>query len=1067
MRSERSRQRGPRNGPRVQLSIFILKRALLLLICPAVLLPQTAREIPVLQPGDAVMQEYRAAWTLYQQGRLSEAITSLKALIARQKNYYRAYGTLIEAFERQQKLDEAEQYFHQLVSNEPANGMAEWALAGLAERTAKHAEAAAHATRCVTVAQELWPCYTMLGEAAWLSRRQWSDVEARTSELRGIRIPPLYLQAFLTAARVAAQAKSETRVEATRGLELAREAGDDDLEYYFLEILSGTRPAASGTRTGIDTWVNALQVAARLGDAQSYFDTANLLAESSADAGSLDAAYQYWNAIIPRLRELALEESLARALAAQGRVEALHRDLAVGVRNMIDAREHYRQAGALRSIAGASINIGDVLLDRGQYREAIHWYKEARNDNHTPYSPTLDGFALRGIGNAYGRIGEYLQALDYQHQSIREFEKDQRYDCVGASWGNIGALYVEMGSVREAIPSFRRALDAATRYEDGDLQEENLVNLGDAYLRLGQPTQAVVYLRQALQLAKGTTYPLVTSAGLRSMGVAENRLGHTALEIEWYCRALDLAKSSKLPVQEAEALELMGRSYARLNRNAEAKENFQQAIETADAVGSPEPALAARRGLASLARAEHKWHAAYDLLHSAIDRLEQMRATVPTPELRTSYLRDRAGVYEDMLDVLERLDGAEPSAGWAKAAFAYAERSRARAFVEMVAESRGQSQESGVVPIDATGAQGQAGDTAMLEFALGNHASLLWVITGKQFRMLRLPARAEIEKEVRAFRQQISTPPAPGADPAQWRTPARHLWTTLVGGAENEIARWTKWVIIPDGVLHYLPFETLISPAERCVMEDHTVVYAPSVSALNTLGQIPYTDPLRKELLAYGDPDFGTASGSLPALVRSVYRSAGMRLDPLPNTRREVRAIGALFPSASQKILVGRNATESSVKQEDLTQYRRLHFATHAFLDERSPSRSGVVLALHDPGGEDGVLRMNEILKLKLNADLVVLSACRTGLGTVVRGEGLVGLTRAFLYAGASRVVVSLWEVADAATADLMQSFYAAMRQSTSPAEALRSAKAKMLASDATVYRHPYYWAPFVVVGAQ
>jgi CHAT domain-containing protein len=236
---------------------------------------------------------------------------------------------------------------------------------------------------------------------------------------------------------------------------------------------------------------------------------------------------------------------------------------------------------------------------------------------------------------------------------------------------------------------------------------------------------------------------------------------------------------------------------------------------------------------------------------------------------------------------------------------------------------------------------------------------------------------------------------------------------------------------------------------------------------MSTLRQPVHSGAAKKELLAYGDPDFGAASGSLPAVVRSVYRSAGLRLDPLPNTRREVMAIGALFPAANQKVLVGPDATESSVKQEDLTQYRRLHFATHAFMDDHSPARSGVVLALHDPSGEDGVLRMGEILKLKLDADLVVLSACRTGLGTVVRGEGLVGLTRAFQYAGASRVVVSLWEVADAATADLMQSFYAAMGRGRSPAEALRSAKAKMLASGAAVYRHPYYWAPFVIAGLQ
>src|ERR1019366_3883878 len=140
MRSERSGQR----GPRFPIPILILRRALLLLICPAVLVPQAAREIPVLQQGDAAMPEYRAAWTLYHQGRFSEAIPSLKALIAREKSYYRAHGTLVDAFERQGKLEEAAQYFRQLAANEPSNGMAEWALAELASRRSKYVEAIPH-----------------------------------------------------------------------------------------------------------------------------------------------------------------------------------------------------------------------------------------------------------------------------------------------------------------------------------------------------------------------------------------------------------------------------------------------------------------------------------------------------------------------------------------------------------------------------------------------------------------------------------------------------------------------------------------------------------------------------------------------------------------------------------------------------------------------------------------------------------------------------------------------------------------------------------------------------------
>jgi CHAT domain-containing protein len=177
-----------------------------------------------------------------------------------------------------------------------------------------------------------------------------------------------------------------------------------------------------------------------------------------------------------------------------------------------------------------------------------------------------------------------------------------------------------------------------------------------------------------------------------------------------------------------------------------------------------------------------------------------------------------------------------------------------------------------------------------------------------------------------------------------------------------------------------------------------------------------------------------------------------------------VLEIANLYPRNQSKTYLGLAATEAAVKQEDLMGYRRIHFATHAVMDERIPARSGVVLSLVDTGKEDGVLRMPEIFNLDLDADLVVLSACQTGLGKLVRGEGMVGLTRAFLYAGARRVAVSLWEVNDLATADFMKSFYQNMK-GAAPAMALRDAKQAMIHGASPAYRHPYYWAPFVLTG--
>jgi CHAT domain-containing protein len=345
---------------------------------------------------------------------------------------------------------------------------------------------------------------------------------------------------------------------------------------------------------------------------------------------------------------------------------------------------------------------------------------------------------------------------------------------------------------------------------------------------------------------------------------------------------------------------------------------------------------------------------------------------------------------------------------------------------------------------------------AILEFALGERQSHLWVITGSAIRMIRLPPRGQIESAVGAYRATVARSSLDDVAAL-----ARHLYEMLLGAAEPMLGGERKILIAPDGILYYLPFEALSSKPGRFLVEDFTISYAPSVSVFASLRL--ERAPRAYDLLAYGDPVFSQAEA---VQMRSVYRSAGISLARLPNTKTEVEEIGALFPPTREKLRLGLEATEASVKAERLGAYRLIHFATHAVIDERVPARSGIVLSLVNTGREDGILRASEIFNLDLNADLVTLSACRTGLGKVVRGEGMIGLTRAILYAGASSVMVSLWEVNDLATPVLMRNFYAMLRAGQSVAEALREAKIRMIRSERPAHRHPHFWAPFITAGA-
>jgi len=365
--------------------------------------------------------------------------------------------------------------------------------------------------------------------------------------------------------------------------------------------------------------------------------------------------------------------------------------------------------------------------------------------------------------------------------------------------------------------------------------------------------------------------------------------------------------------------------------------------------------------------------------------------------------------------------------------------------------------------------------TALVEYSLGAEGSYAWLVTETDLAMVALPKQAEIERLVRDYRKEMATRPQGEAAFIRHYGRSEELYRILVEPLRSRLAKVRKLVIIPDGILHYLPFETLLyrqsqASGRHYLIEDFTMAYAPSASVLASLMKGgPRQGSGSRELLAYGDPAFRHGQFANPSsaeAVRGSYESRGLNLSPLPGTRDEVNGIAGLFPPAKVRKYLGSNATEESLKQEDLAVYRRIHFATHAIIDERIPSRSSIVLSLVDAGGEDGILQMNEIFNLPLDAEVVVLSACQTGLGRLVKGEGMVGLTRAFFYAGAARLVVSLWAVNDQATSEFMKSFYRHMKGGATPAESLRDAKLEMLHSDAAAYRHPYFWAPFVMVGS-
>lgn len=379
--------------------------------------------------------------------------------------------------------------------------------------------------------------------------------------------------------------------------------------------------------------------------------------------------------------------------------------------------------------------------------------------------------------------------------------------------------------------------------------------------------------------------------------------------------------------------------------------------------------------------------------------------------------------------------------------------------------------------------------TVMLSYSVGKKQTQLFVVApGRELEVKTLPVGEEaLRRDVESLRQLIDQARSKGSlgvEGLDWTS--RRLYRLLIQPAETSIAAGDRIVIVPDGPLHRLPFAALIrkrAPGKKSERSWqylvewrplHTVLSGSVYAELKERRRTTESGAAPFQWVAFGDPWFppqlaqGRPLESGEARLRSFSTRTGLQWERLPESRREVEKIAQLFPAASRQIYLDREATEEHAKALG-RQTRIVHFATHGFVDDHSPFDSGLVLAIPEhftEGTDNGLLQVWEIFEnVRLDADLVVLSACETGLGEIRGGEGIIGLTRAFQYAGARSVLASLWRVDDKATADLMERFYRHLRAGQPKAEALRSAQLELLRGEGKDAAAPFFWAALQLFG--
>ena len=857
--------------------------------------------------------------------------------------------------------------------------------------------------------------------------------------------------------------------------------------------------------------------------------------------------------------------------------------------------------------------LGAAYLRLGEKRKALDYLEQAMKifgEVHDLYRVST---TANNMGVTYDDLGEYHLALERYQQALalrRELEWPIGEALV---LSNIGLVHLNLGEYQKALDALRMALEINRSLDNRWNSAINLNNMAKVYASLGDRTRALQYFEEATEILRGVKDQWGLAHTLNYLGDIHAETGDYQKSLTFENEALSFARAAGDPDTEAAALNSIGSSYAKLGEREKAREQFERAVAIHRSAGNVRLLAGTLRNLGALYRSTREYDRAMQYLNEAFDisraihdrngeaaalaeiarvesdrgnlsnareraqealaAFENLRLGVMSPRLRASLFASVRELQELNLQVLMRLHAERPGEAFGAAVLRATEKGRARALLELLAESgteirrgvdaallgrereldrlisvkaeqqtrllNGKHTDSEAaamekeltaltveldqvqsriretsppyaaltqpLPLDVKDIQTKVldEDTVLLEYALGAEKSFLWAVTPHSVDIFDLPSRAEIESAARhvyellTARNQKPLKETPAARAARVRqadeaffSAAARVSSMLLGPAAAQIGN-KRLLIVGEGVLQYLPFAALPEPAPdgtakanpSPLIAKHEIITVPSASVVAVLRrETAGRKQAPKTLAVLADPVF-SADDARVAQQKNDTKAAAKEMAPadalrsasdvglqdfvrLRFSRSEADDIARMAPAEATFKALDFDASRETVLNSDLGQYRIVHFATHSLLNNEHPELSGVVLSLVDRAGrpQNGFLRLYDIYNLRLGSDLVVLSACQTALGGEIKGEGLIGLTRGFLYAGAPRVVATLWEIDDRTTAEVMKRFYEGMlARGERPAAALRAAQVAMWRTKG--WDAPYYWAAFTLQG--
>lgn len=847
-------------------------------------------------------------------------------------------------------------------------------------------------------------------------------------------------------------------------------------------------------RKSIESFERAQAIYLEVGDRDGQALSLLNLGYSHSDLGNAQKASKYFESALKLFQSINDGRGVALAQTVLGGTHSLSGEEQIALALHREAGEYFRaignkqgEAAALNGVARAYQNLNEFEAALDNFKRALQLYEEIANRGFVALNKFL-------IGRIFYQRGDVAKAEQFYKESMNLSRAVGDQVVEAHSEKGLGTIYFSRGNVPAALARFDAALAIYRKLGNRRSEAYVLNDIGHIQTATGQLSEALDNLQRGLLLMRDTGDRHGEALTLFNAAKAERSRG-------------DLA-GALASIQEAVAISELLRtrinnSQLRTSYFASVQDQFELYINILMSLHNQYP----NRGYNAAALLASERARARSLLDSLQAEQIEFRA-IPSADLLSRQqelgraLDEKAEYQTRLLAGNHTHEDADKLSQEINALTL--ELQDVRSKLRRESPRRAFLTQSDQLQAGDLQNLVRGEDALLLEFALGDEKSYLWAVTATNISSYELPARAQIEALAEKVYESITMRQSPASElPAAelqkkiseadvtYGDQSAALSRMLLGPIGSSIGS-KRLLIVGDGLLRFIPFEALPLPASSVPATDseplvsaHEIVILPSALTLAALrSERNKSSGASKTIAVIADPVFEkddprvesreskTTVGRegatfLATALRDFSESGGGQgISRLPSTLREGKAIMDFVSPGDGVMRTGFDATKQRFVGDRMNDYRIIHLATHGLLNNEHPDLSGVVLSLVDEHGNsvDGFLRLHDIYSLDLSANLVVLSACRTGLGKNIRGEGAVGLSSGFMYAGAKSVVASLWKVDDNATADFMNCFYTAiLRDGQPPAAALRAAKLEMRKQGR--WHQPFYWAGFVLQG--